>query len=187
MATYDTLPDGTPVPVLALFGESGITLSGVVPDDAAKERLRTLALANAKPGQDHVEDFVVISPAVPRSVGVRVIELTSVRFPEASDDVLPAHALELDRAVAILNALPNVTVLVIGHGDQGGDPLISQDLSRRRANAVSNYFVFAGISPMRLSARAVGDADLLALGDDPAALELNRRTEFVFYGLLVGP
>jgi len=110
-----------------------------------------------------------------------------VRFPEASADVLPAHALELDRAVAILNALPNVTVLVIGHGDQGGDPLISQDLSRRRANAVSNYFVFAGISPMRLSARAVGDADLLALGDDPAALELNRRTEFVFYGLLVGP
>src|SRR5215203_7511847 len=55
VATYDTLPDGTPVPVLALFGESGITLSGVVPDDAAKERLRTLALANAKPGQDHVE------------------------------------------------------------------------------------------------------------------------------------
>jgi hypothetical protein len=31
----------------------------------------------------------------------------------------------------------------------------------------------------------VGEADLLTLNNDDAALALNRRTEFVFYGLLI--
>ena len=44
--------------------------------------------------------------------------------------------------------------------------------------------VFNGISPERLSSRAVGDTDLLTLNDDAASLALNRRTEFVLYGLL---
>ena len=42
-----------------------------------------------------------------------------------------------------------------------------------------------GITPSRLSSRAVGEADLLTLNNDAAALALNRRTEFVFYGLLM--
>ena len=44
--------------------------------------------------------------------------------------------------------------------------------------------VFNGINPERLSSRAVGDTDLLTLNDDAASLALNRRTEFVLYGLL---
>ena len=108
-ATYETLPDGTPAPVVALYDVSKITLTGAVPDQAAKDRLQILAIANAKPGQDTVENFLTINPSVPRHVGVRVVELTSVRFPEASAEVLPPHALELDRVVSIMNALPNVT------------------------------------------------------------------------------
>jgi outer membrane protein OmpA-like peptidoglycan-associated protein len=182
---YETLPDGTPVPVVALFGPTSVTLSGAVPTQAAKDRLQTLAIANAKPGQDTVENLVTINPAVPPTVGVRVVELTSVRFPEGSADILPPHALELDRVAGILNALPWVSVLVIGHGDQGTDPGVSYTLSKNRANSVVGYFVGRGIAPTRLSARAVGDADLLSLNNDAAALELNRRTEFVFNGLLV--
>jgi hypothetical protein len=32
----------------------------------------------------------------------------------------------------------------------------------------------------------VGETDLLTLDDDAKALALNRRTEFIFYGLLQG-
>ena len=46
--------------------------------------------------------------------------------------------------------------------------------------------VSKGVSPSRLSSRAVGDNDLITLNDDAASLALNRRTEFVLYGLL-GP
>ncbi len=42
---------------------------------------------------------MVINPAVPISVGVRVIELNSARFPEGTAEILPDHALELNRVV----------------------------------------------------------------------------------------
>jgi outer membrane protein OmpA-like peptidoglycan-associated protein len=183
---YETLPDGTPAPVVGLFDVESITLTGAVPDQAAKDRLQALAIANAKPGQaTNIANFLTINPAVPRSVGVRVVELTSVRFPEGSAEVLPPHALELDRAVGIMNALPHITALVIGHADQRGDELVNYTLSEQRANAVRDYMVGRGIAPSRLSSRAVGEADLLTLNNDDAALALNRRTEFVFYGLLI--
>ena len=40
------------------------------------------------------------------------------------------------------------------------------------------------IDPSRLAARAVGEQDLLAEDESDASLALNRRTEFIFYGLL---
>jgi outer membrane protein OmpA-like peptidoglycan-associated protein len=50
---------------------------------------------------------------------------------------------------------------------------------------VRTYLTGRGIAPSRLSSRAVGEADLLSLEDNDSALALNRRTEFVFFGLLL--
>lgn len=183
---YETLPDGSPAPVIALFGASSITATGAVPSQEAKDRLEALAIQYAKPGQGTIDNQLTINPAVPLNVGVRVVELTSVRFPAASAEVLPEHALELDRVAAIMGALPNITALVIGHADQRGDELSNFAISEQRADAVVNYLAAKGIAPSRLASRAVGEADLLTLDDDAAALELNRRTELVFYGLLLG-
>jgi outer membrane protein OmpA-like peptidoglycan-associated protein len=60
-------------------------------------------------------------------------------------------------------------------------------LAQRRADAVVAYLISRGIDGSRLSARSVGEADLLTVDDDEASLALNRRTEFIFYGLLVPP
>ena len=133
--TYDTLPDGSPVPALAIFDVDQITLTGAVPDEAAKDRLQALALANAKPGQGNIANFLTINPDVPRGVGVRVVELTSARFPAGSAEVMPAQACELDRVVSIMSALPKITALVIGHSDQRGDEPANYELSAARAEA----------------------------------------------------
>ena len=184
-APFVTQPDGTPAWVIALYDTNKITITGVVPDEAAKQRLHDLAVANAKPGQaDTVDNLVTINPAVPRSVGVRVVELTSVRFPEGSAEVTPEHAAELDRVANIMNALPNLTTLVIGHADQRGDEVANYVISEARADAVTTYLAGRGVAPSRLSSRAVGEADLLTLDNNDTALALNRRTEFVFFGLL---
>ena len=58
-------------------------------------------------------------------------------------------------------------------------------LAQRRADAVVAYLASLGIDGSRLSARSVGEADLLTVDDDEASLALNRRTEFIIYGLLV--
>ena len=183
--TYDTLPDGSPAPAVAIFDVNEITLTGAVPDQAAKDRLQALALANAKPGQGNIVNFLTINRDVPRSLGVRVVELTSARFPAGSAEIHRAQAAEIDRVVSIMSALPNITALVIGHADQRGDDVGNYELSAARAEAVIDYLAAQGVDPSRLSSRAVGEADLLTLNNDDAALALNRRTEFVFYGLLL--
>jgi outer membrane protein OmpA-like peptidoglycan-associated protein len=180
-----TLPDGSAVPVLAVFDADRISLDGQVRSQAAKELLESLVLANSRNPKAAVVNRLTINPNVPAGVGVRVIELTSSRFGEGKADVVGAHAAEIDRVATVLTALPEVSVLVIGHADQRGQNDKNYVLSLDRAQAVVDYLVLKGISPTRLSVRAVGEADLLTLNDDDTALALNRRTEFVFYGLLV--
>jgi outer membrane protein OmpA-like peptidoglycan-associated protein len=185
VASYPTLPDGSPTPVLAIFDTDTITLSGTVPSQAAADRLAALALANSKTPAALVE-FLAINPDVPANVGVRVIEMTSSRFPAGSAEVLPDHGQELDRIGVFMNALPNTTVLVIGHADQRGSDAANFAISEDRARAVVSHLVEYGIEGSRLSSRAVGESDLLSLNDDETALELNRRTEFVIYGTMLG-
>lgn len=187
LPAFSTSPDGTPLPVVATFDLSEVRLDGAVPDQAASDLLAALARANHRtPDTVTVTNNLLINAAVPRSVGVRVLELTSARFPEGSAEVLPLHAAELDRVVTIMTSLPNLTVLVVGHADQRGDDAVNFQLSDQRARSVVNYLVGRGIDGTRLSSRAVGEDELLSLNDDAAALALNRRTEFVFYGLLLG-
>jgi len=184
--SYVTLPDGTPKPVLATFDVDTVTLRGAVPSRAASERLATLARANSRdPETVRVRNELTINPDVPISVGVQVIELTSSRFPPGSSEVLLPHAAELNRVATVMRVLPNVTVIVVGHADQIGDAGSNLALSRERAVAVVDYLIGQGVDGARLAARAVGEADLLSFNDDAIALALNRRTEFIFYGLLI--
>jgi outer membrane protein OmpA-like peptidoglycan-associated protein len=182
-ATYSTLPDGSPSPIIAVFNNDAVTLTGAVPDEASKEKLAGLAAANSK-FPVPVNNLLTIDPTVPMGIGVRVVELTSARFPTGSSKISPEHGQEIDRVVNVMNLLPNVTALVIGHSDQIGNSAANFKLSADRAAAVVDYMVFSGINPERLASRAVGDTDLLTLNDDAASLALNRRTEFVLYGLL---
>ena len=181
---YPVLADGSPAPVVAIFGYDQITITGAVPDQAAVDRLAALAIANSKFAVP-VANFLTINPNVPRTVPVRVVELTSTRFPENSAEILPEHALELDRVVSIMHALPHISVVVVGHADARGDELRNFAISDERARAVFNHLVAGGISPSRIASRAVGEEDLLTLNNDDAANELNRRTEVIFTGLLV--
>ena len=183
--SYDTLPDGRPVPALVIFDDDLITLSGAVPSQPAVDRLGVLAIANSTVPDAEVASFLTVDPTVPIGVGVRVIEMNSPRFSEGSPAITPEHAEQLDRVVSIMTALPNISAEVIGHSDQRGDDAANFTLSTERARAAADYLSSRGIDPTRLTSRGAGESDLLTLNNDAAALALNRRTEFVFYGLLV--
>jgi outer membrane protein OmpA-like peptidoglycan-associated protein len=180
------LPDGSPPPVLIVFDGNAITLSGAVPSAAAGSRLSTLAEAYSKTPKARIVNNLMVDPHTPDTVGVRVIEMNAARFPTGVSAVTGDYALGLSRVVAVMKASPTVSVLVIGHADQRGASDKNLALSQARASAVVEYLVSQGISPDRLSARGLGDHDLLTQQTDSAGLALNRRTEFVFFGLLVG-
>ena len=151
---YPVLADGSPAPIVAIFGFDQITITGAVPDQAAVDRLTTLAIANSK-FDVPVANFLTINPNVPLTVPVRVVELTSTRFPENSAEILPEHALELDRIVSIMQALPNISVVIVGHADARGDELVNYAISDERARAVFNHLVAGGISPSRIASHAI--------------------------------
>jgi flagellar motor protein MotB len=171
---------------LIVFNGDAITLSGAVPSDAAAQRLSALAGAYSKTPNAKIVNSLVVDPGTPGTIGVRVIEMNAARFATGVSQVTPDYAPELNRAVAVMKTVPNVSVLVVGHADQQGDSEQNLKLSQARASAVVDYLISQGVSPDRLSARGVGDRSLLTQQSDAAGLALNRRTEFVFFGLLVG-
>ena len=185
-AAPTVLPDGSPPPVLMVFDGDTVTLSGAVPSQAAGSRLAGLAQSYSKTPNATVVNNLVVDPRTPGTVGVRVIEMNASRFPTGVSAVSPEYAAGLSRVVAAMKAIPTVSVLVVGHADQQGASDQNLALSQARALAVVQYLVSQGISPDRLSARGLGDRDLLTQQSDAAGLALNRRTEFVFFGLLIG-
>jgi outer membrane protein OmpA-like peptidoglycan-associated protein len=180
------LSDGSPPPVLIVFDGNAITLTGAVPSAGAASRLSTLAQAYSQTSNAKIVNNLVVDPHTPDTVGVRVIEMNAARFPTGTSAVTPEYVLGLRRVVAVMKATPKLSVLVIGHADQRGASDKNLALSQARASAVVEYLVSQGIGPDRLSARGLGDHDLLTKQSDAAGLALNRRTEFVFFGLLVG-
>jgi outer membrane protein OmpA-like peptidoglycan-associated protein len=180
-------PDGSALPILVVFDGSTIKIKGAVPSTAAEQRLAALAEAYSKTPNAKLVTDLVVDPRVPTSTGVRVIEMNSIRFADGSSEVTPQYASALARVVTIMKAIPTLTALVVGHADQTGNSTSNLNLSYARATSVVAYLVSQGISADRLTAQGVGSTSLLTQQSNAAGLALNRRTEFVRYGLLVGP
>ena len=83
-------------------------------------------------------------------------------------------------------AFPNVTVHVVGNTDAQGDEVGNLAVSQQRAEAVAEYLVSNGVAPERVTTQAAGATNPLRTDATPEADAINRRTEFVFFGLLDG-
>jgi outer membrane protein OmpA-like peptidoglycan-associated protein len=183
--SYVSLPDGSPVPVVVILDDERVGVSGAVPSQQAVDDLLALVAASNRFPNALFDDQLTVDPNVPVGVGVRFLELSSALFPEESEEILPDHARQLDRIVILMKTYPNLTAVIVGHADQRGSSEENLLLSRRRAEAIVAYLVDGGINGSRLSARAVGEADLISVNDDAASLALNRRSELIIYGLFV--
>lgn len=83
----------------------------------------------------------------------------------------------LSRIAGVLLTSGNYGVYVYGHTDDVGTEEYNLDLSERRAFAVRDYLVEAGIDPGIVSVRGFGKSQPVAPGTSPEARAKNRRVE----------
>ena len=72
--------------------------------------------------------------------------------------------------------------IIIGHTDNTGNPNYNLGLSKRRAQAVSDYLVATGTPPEKLRVIGLGETDPIASNDTEEGRARNRRVEIIVVG-----
>ncbi len=102
---------------------------------------------------------------------------SSFRF-EFDKAELSAHARELlSRIAGILLVSKGYGLSVFGYTDDVGSPEYNQQLSLKRAKAVQDYLVQAGLDPAIINVRGYGKNSPLMEGNSADARAKNRRVE----------
>jgi outer membrane protein OmpA-like peptidoglycan-associated protein len=107
------------------------------------------------------------------------VKLENVFFDQSQPVIKPQSFLELDRLVSLLKKYPKMTIEIVGHTDNVGDPRMNLYLSELRAKAVSNYLFNKGISPNRLTHKGKGQEQPVSANDTEENRQKNRRVEFI--------
>ena len=108
-----------------------------------------------------------------------VITLNDVLFDTGSARLRSGALRVVDRLAAFLREHPDRTLAVEGFTDSVGSPVVNEELSRRRAEAVRAALVDAGIEGSRIIARGYGDSYPVATNDTAEGRQHNRRVEIV--------
>lgn len=116
---------------------------------------------------------------VGEGINVTFNEDAGVYFDTNKSDVKGTSAATLDRLVGVLKEYPDSNILVEGHTDSAGAADYNMNLSRQRAQSVTNYLVSNGISSDRLTTKWYGLTQPKADNSTAAGRAKNRRVELV--------
>lgn len=108
---------------------------------------------------------------------VMTLDSKSIRFDFDKATIKPEYRDILNRIAGILMTLKGYTVGVYGYTDDIGTQTYNLQLSQRRAEAVRDFLVQAGISRKVMSAKGFGKSDPRVPGDSDQARAANRRVE----------
>lgn len=117
----------------------------------------------------------------------------AIEFDFDRSELRPAERELLSRIAGILLTTQGFSLYVYGHTDDVGTEAYNQALSERRANAVRDYLVEAGIDSAIIESRGYGKSSPLVPGDTDEARQKNRRVEiglvdvFLNYATSAGP
>ena len=102
-----------------------------------------------------------------------------VFFAFDKDTLGPRQRDKLTTGITWLQAHPKATVTIEGHCDERGSTEYNLGLGERRAKAVRDYLVAAGVPVEQLRTVSYGEARPFAPGHDKEAWSQNRRAHFV--------
>jgi OOP family OmpA-OmpF porin len=162
-----------------------VKLSGDALYDAASAQIR------AGLGKDFPQGFefkadVSIKPAVApvdatvcQQLFSELLGKANIRFDSGRVTIDPDSAGLLDHLIETALRCPTSNIEVAGHTDADGDDASNQALSEKRAQAVVDYLVKAGLPAGRFTAVGYGSTQPVASNDTEEGKAQNRRIEFV--------
>ncbi|GLR85668.1 membrane protein [Bradyrhizobium iriomotense] len=102
-----------------------------------------------------------------------------IRFEPKRANIDPDSAGLLDHLIETALRCPNAMIEVAGHTDSDGEDSFNQALSEKRAQAVIDYLVKAGLPSDRFTAVGYGSTQPVAGNDTDEGKAQNRRIEFL--------
>ncbi len=102
-----------------------------------------------------------------------------ITFDVDSDHLRDESRATLDQLVAIAKAEPSWKLAIEGHTDSSGAADHNQTLSEKRAAAVKDYLVKAGVAAARLTTAGFGATRPVSTNDTSLGRSQNRRVEVV--------
>ncbi|GLH78714.1 membrane protein [Bradyrhizobium sp. SSBR45G] len=168
-----------------VVSDRDIKISGDALYDAAAAQIRTGLAKDVPQGWQVKADITVkpaaapVDPTVCQQLFSDVLGKAKIRFETGRSDLDRDSTGLLDRLVEIAFRCPAATVDIIGHTDADGDAAANQVLSQKRAQAVADYLVRAGLPADRFTPIGYGSTQPIASNDTGEGRAQNRRIEFL--------
>jgi OOP family OmpA-OmpF porin len=182
------------LPVLGHMTERGsiiidgrtIVLSGRVDNDRAKASLLRDIAPLTQAGLE-LEDHILAAPLSAPSSSLQkklneILSHASIEFESNTTTMPPRGRATLDQLIALLRRAPHTAIEIGGHTDKYGEPGYNLQLSRRRAEAVRDYFISHGLTN-QFTAVGYGASRPLSVAQTRTGLQRDRRIELRVKGV----
>jgi OOP family OmpA-OmpF porin len=162
-----------------------VKLSGDALYDAAATQLRAGLAKDFPQAFQYKADISVkpaaapVDPTVCQQLFSDVLGKAKIRFESGRTSIDPDSAGLLDRLIETALRCPTATIEIAGHTDADGEGAANQALSEKRAQAVVDYLVKAGLPANRFTAVGYGSTQPVADNESDEGKAQNRRIEFL--------
>jgi OOP family OmpA-OmpF porin len=162
-----------------------VKLSGDAFYDSAAVQIRSGLGKDFPQGWQFKPDISVKPAVAPVDAGVcqqlfsDLLAKGRIRFESGRATIDPDSAGLLDRLTETALRCPTSNIEIAGHTDGVGEDASNQALSEKRAQAVTDYLVKAGLPASRFTATGYGSTQPIASNDTDEGKAQNRRIDFV--------
>jgi OOP family OmpA-OmpF porin len=162
-----------------------IKISGDAFYDAAATQIRASLARDFPEGWQVKADISVkpaaapVDPTVCQQLFADLLGKGKIRFEPGRAGIDQDSAGLLDRLIETALRCPSADIEIAGHTDADGEDAFNQALSEKRAQAVMDYLVNAGLPASRFTAIGYGSSQPVASNDTNEGKAQNRRIDFL--------